>query len=721
MILFLNDWKTHNTAIIDDKTTNVEFLRAAALLKHMKINNYYFHLALLQPELQGVDPYSSNLTTAQKTAIALECQNNPWYFFREIMRVPDGKLSVRFRVNRPTLMLLWCFFCGIDIALIMPRQNGKSVACDALELWLTYLYYFGTDLLLFTKDDALRKINIERIKKTAKLLPAWLLPVSKKDADNGEVITCVTRGNIIRTAVPQKAEYDANNVGRGWTVPYIHVDEGPAITNVHISLAALASGGDAVKENYEKNGTLYGNIYTTTAGKLDSKEGKYMYSFIFSGMAWNEKLYDSDDKYDARQTVITNSSENRCLVYGVFNHRQCGRTDEWLRRVISSVKRTKEEIERDYLNKWTNGLESSAIPTKLLEIIDASEVDPCFTSISVEKYIFRWYIEEHELETRFRLGHYVIGLDSSQAVGRDANAMVITDIRDMSVVATSTISEANLHKYAIWIAKFMIKFTNTTLIIENKVSGQSIVDVIATYLVAAGMDPFKRMYNSIVDNYKVQEDAYKEICKPIEYRDESIYNRYKKTIGFHTNGSNRTFLYDTVLNDAINSVGHLIKDKTLSSELKGLIIKNDRVDHIAGGHDDHVIAYLLTHWFVKHTTNLQHYGINPRDCLSLVSTDGATITEDELKTRQILLDLNNEIKVLKQNLISAPNMIDSLRMQKQLEYKVKEANELGDITMTLDSIMNEISEAKVSKRSLHRAVNNINSRKLGFISNSRMY
>ena len=45
-------------------------------------------------------------------------------------------------------------------------------------------------------------------------------------------------------------------------------------------------------------------------------------------------------------------------------------------------------------------------------------------------------------------------------------------------------------------------------------------------------------------------------------------------------------------------------------------MKNGRVDHGNGMHDDLVIALLLTYWFITRTRNLHNYGINTRDILS---------------------------------------------------------------------------------------------------------
>lgn len=703
MIITLDDWKKYPNAIVDTKTTNESFLRMASLLKGMGIINHAFFLALLQPELQGVNPYSTNLTLDQKTKIALECYHNPFYFFREVAYLSGAADPIRFRLNRPILSLIWSFLCGIDYCILMTRQSGKSITADLIIIYLLDIYYRSSSLFLLTKDDLLRVANIERIKKTRKILPDWLIAITKADLDNTIEITNKTRGNRLITAVAQKSLDDAPKIGRGHTLSFCQVDEAPFCSNIQSSLPALISATDAARENNEKAGILYGNIYTTTAGKLDSKEGRYFYNFINSGMYWNEKLYDCTDKYDARQTVINNSVEGRCLIHGTFNHRQCGRSDDWLRKVLSTVSRTREEIERDYLLKWTSGAESSALSTQILEIIDKSEREPAWITVTKDKYFVKWYLPEGELTELLNTKSTVLALDSSNAIGRDANGLVMTNISNMAVIMTCTVSEANLHKYGIWIADILIKFPKIVFIIENKSSAQGILDAIAVKLTAVGRDPFKTIYNKIVDEHVLKVDEYKEICKPISVRPEQTYLKYKGQLGFHTTGSSRQFLYDTVLNGAMKAASHLVYDKTISSELKGLIIKNDRVDHLPGAHDDHVIALLLCWWFIKYTKNLQHYGINPLDCLSLVSDDGATLSPEEVEKRSRITQINSEIVDLKMKLIAAPNITESIKYERLLAHMVKEAQALGDNIISLDSIMRDVSANRVSKRDLRQS------------------
>ena len=87
-ILFHKNWSLYPAAIIDYKTSNKSALLLAGKLKLMGIKNNSFFLALHNQELQGIDPFSPNLSIEQMAAIGLEIKNNAWYFFREIARAP---------------------------------------------------------------------------------------------------------------------------------------------------------------------------------------------------------------------------------------------------------------------------------------------------------------------------------------------------------------------------------------------------------------------------------------------------------------------------------------------------------------------------------------------------------------------------------------------------------------------------------------------------------
>lgn len=710
MILFESDWNRFPSAICDTKTTNTSFLNVAALYKSMGVKHYYFMLALLQPELQGVDPHSPDLSMELKIKIAIECEYNPWFFFREIVRIPNGSTPIRFKANRGVITLLWCFLCNIDIVLIMPRQFGKSTVMDVLDIWLLYFNMRNSKLFLFTKDTGLRKSNVKRIKNTLRELPDWLNPECKQDLDNTEVITCVSRNNILLTAVGQAQEDRASNVGRGESPSVIQVDEIAWIPNNYISVPVLLASNTQKREDAEKAGEMYGIVYTTSAGKLDSEEGKFAYSIVTSGMPFNEILFDAVDKYEARDIVFKNSPDGTTTVSATFSHRHLGMTDAELEKRAAITKGSAEDILRDFYNKWSAGTGRGPIETYLLEIIKLSEVDPLYTKASSDKYITRWYINPWEIEERMRTGKFILGVDTSESCGKDSNALYLCDIVDMGVVWGANVNEANITRFSLWVADIIIQYPNITVIFENKSTGPAIFDLVFLKLIAVGIDPFKRIYSTIVDQRDTRNAAeYAEICESTIGKDrEELCIKYKKKFGFLTNGDNRKFLYDVVLTLAVNSTGHLVKDKVLSSELKGLITKNGRVDHGVGGHDDSVIAWLLCHWFVRYARNLHHYGINPTDCLSLVAEDGATISIDDLYSKQMLARLQLDISDLKDRLAGSLSIVENVYIEKQLKTKIKHANSLGVMTFNYDAVVNDINTNKSTKLSLRDGLDKLN-------------
>lgn len=643
MILFRNDWKRFPNATIDYSTSNHTFLRMAQVYKSMGIKNNAFMLALLQPALKGVDPHSPHLTKEQKLMVGLECKYNPWYYFREVVKLPPngGPKPVAFRANRGNLALIWSFLGNIDTALIQPRQTGKSASTDCLMVWVQYIGTTNTKTMLLTKDDTLRQANIERLKNIRDLLPPYLLSVSSEDSDNQKELTCKAKGNSYVTGVSQNSENAANNLGRGLTAPILQCDEGPFINFIGTTLPAALAAGTAARDEAKRNGQPYGNIFTTTAGKKDDRDGRFMYEMIHSGAIWNEIFYDAVDREDLRMLVKQNCSGRKTIINITMSHKQLGYTDQWLYEKIAEANASGEAAERDFLNVWTSGTQRSPLSTTLNEAIRNSEEDVLHSEISRDGYILRWYVNEDEIEAFMEEGHYVIGLDMSEAVGRDSIALVMVDIRTGGVVAAGTYNETNLIRFANYLTSLLTKYRNTTLVIERKSTAITMIDALLISLPKVGIDPFRRMYNKIVDEQNEYPDEYREISRHSDTRSEAFYDKRKNTFGFNTTAASRMLLYSTVLQNAAKKSGYIVRDKTLSTEIRGLVEKKGRIDHNESGHDDMVIAWLMTHWFLTHGRHLQHYGI-PVSCVMTDANElGRELSAGELEERaaqQAILD-----------------------------------------------------------------------------------
>ena len=695
-IFFLNDWKKFPNAIVDYKTTNVSFLRLTALYKEMGVKNCLFPLTLLQPELQGVDPFDEFLSDDIKVKIGLECRYNIWYYLREVVRIPPtaGPVPLKYKANRGNIALTWLFMSHIDTALIQPRQTGKSVSTDVIMDWVLYIGASHTSINMITKDHTLRTKNVDRLKKIRDLLPSYLLRVTNKDSDNQTDLTCKALGNTYITGVGQTSESGANNLGRGLTSPVQHIDEGPFIKFIGTTMPAALASGTAARDEAKQYNRPYGNIFTTTAGKKDDRDGKYMYDMIHGGSYWNEIFLDAEDTTQLRKLIKKNCSGRKIIVNATFSHRQLGYTDEWLYEAIVNTGATGEEADRDFFNIWTSGTQSSPLSVKLNTIIKESEKDPDWHEISRDSYILKWYVPEDKLKEMIKNDHFIAGLDTSDAIGRDSIALVITNSRDLSRVATATINETNLIRFAKFMAELLIKYPNMILVPEKKSSAQSIIDALIIHLTRAGEDPFKRIYNRIVDNHKEHPNEYKEIHSPLSKRSTSFYDKLRKHFGFNTSGTSRELLYGTILQNAAKEAGHLVYDKTLSTEIRGLVVKNGRIDHSSSGHDDMVISWLLSHWFLTHSKNLSYYGIDTSTALSKVHYEGRTLSLEE----ELDMEEQHEIKAEMEELYEQLSEVTDEFMISKFESRLWSLNNRLKAetreAISLDALITEAAESR---------------------------
>ena len=265
--------------------------------------------------------------------INLEARYNPWYFYREVFRLPSqgGDVPDPLRANRGNIGAYCCYYNHVDIGLTQPRQTGKSVGADGINTHVSQVAGRHATFTLFTKDHELRSKNIQRLKDMRDLLPAYMNPYQKNiDTNNPYGISVDLHDNKVLTGVAQNSESAALNAGRGMTSESNQVDEGPFCKYINITIPAFLSSGNAARENAARHGGFFGNIFTTTAGKLDTVEGKYMYDLFKGGMSFDElKLFDLKDNSQLKKVVET-QSDKKPLVYISLSHRQLGYSDEWL-------------------------------------------------------------------------------------------------------------------------------------------------------------------------------------------------------------------------------------------------------------------------------------------------------------------------------------------------------------------------------------------------------
>ncbi len=676
----------------------------ARVLKALGVKNHMFHLCLYNPYLREVDPHSPNISPEEILMVVEECRINFWYYLREVARAPgqSGAPARPVEANRGNLALFWCFFNHVMTLLIQIRQTGKSFNVDLLGAYLMQIRCSNTQINLLTKDETLRRANIQRLKDIMDALPSYLDSRTKKDANNTELITVKDRGNLYQGHLPQASEKLAGNVGRGLTSPIFFVDEPPFQANIQEALPAALAAGGAARDIAEANDEPYGTILTTTAGKKDTKEGKYFYNNILAGMAeWSEKFYDCADRKALKDVLMVNSRDREYRVNITMNHQQLGKTDEWLAKKIGESVASGEAADRDYFNRWTAGTTTNPLSIQTLERIRASQREPVHIETSNPgSYVVRWFIPEDQIEKRMSSSKYVVVLDTSEASGGDDISLRCTDIYTGEMVATGTYNETNIITFCEWVATWLTRWDTTTLLPERRSTGVTLIDMLLLILPSKGVDPFERIFNRIVNEYDEMPDRYKEISEPMWRRDGEIYTRNKKVFGFATSSSgltSRSELYGSTLHQAAKQVGHLVADKTTIDQIASLIIKNGRVDHPAGEHDDMVISWILTHWFMTKARNLQHYGIQPSSVLKDLRHQ-QTVDPVNLYKNSVQQKLRERIEFISNAFQKENDEFIARRYEQELRYLYSRLELQENEKVSVDELIAKTKEEKLRKR-----------------------
>lgn len=706
-ILFKDDWKHFPSAIVQANTTNHTFLRQAEAYQRMGVDNCEFLLALLNPDLADIDPFDPYLTADQQKAVAYECYQNPWYYYREIARIEPkgggGSLSPLL-ANRSIIYFLWATMNGLNVFLIQHRQSGKSVGSDFEANYITHIAGRKNALSILTKDDTLRAEQIERIKGLRDLLPDYLNPYDKrKDGDPRETLKCDKWSNQINTAVPRSSEQQARNVGRGMTAPIAVVDEGPFIPHISIIVRAMLGSTTRARKIAREMGEFNYNAFVTTAGDRVDKSGAYMYRIYSGGLQWDEKLFlDCPDRATLKEMVKKGRKGPMEIVCATFSHRQLGVTDEELEQIIVDNAAEGEEADRDYFNVWTNGGLSSPIPEAIKQAMVRSIQEPLYTEMDEQHaYVIRWYVKQEEVERGLPGRRLVAGMDTSEGVGNDSLTLVIGDADTGEIVGASDINEANLYHFGHWLARTIARFEHFVIIPERKSSGTALIDSLIANLPKYGLDPFKVIYQTITEDFWHES---KEFFDPVRRdpltRSDTFYEVAKKYFGFVTSANgrhSRNALFNRVLLLAVKSSHSNTKDRKLIDQLTGLVTKGDRLDHANGKHDDLVIGYLLFYWFLTSTPHLEWYGLGGalskckqfEDVAEPKAKEGfeAFLDHQQLFYRTQVAELIEQLEKTTDNLIA-------MRIESRLDAISQRIRDVDRSGNTLDSIIAAAKEKR---------------------------
>jgi hypothetical protein len=515
----------------------------------------------------------------------------------------------------------------------------------ALSLTASIMYSSGLEYVvgMMAKDNDLRQENVKRVKAFGDNLPSWWLLKDKfKDKFNAEEIYYNQYRTHYQTFVAQKEKAAADKQGRGGSMPMFHWDELEYTANIGTSYPTIMSSGSTARENAKKNGKPHSNLITTTAGDPMTQPCKEAAAILEGAMPFTEQLYDVENREILHDLVAGRSPQK--MILGVFSHLQLGYDNEWLRERIRRGRMTEDQVKRDFLNQRVSIAETPIIPKHVLAMINQCQRDPDWVEILSDKFAIYWYVPESVVRSAaFKEKSIVVGCDSSEMIGRDATTLVGIDPRSLDTMFTFHCTEGNINKLGVMIADLMLRYPKIVWIPENKSSGTSLIDIVALFLRKHGQNPFTRIFNWIANNRHEAEYARFDI------RDLNLLDtQAKRYFGIKTDKSARDKLYGDVLLEGAERAQTRIKDQTLIRELNSLTVRNGRVDHAVGGHDDTTVAWLLALWFILHAKHHDFYGIKPGSVMSLNGANmhdkAHLIEEKQNKIRERIEELSSALK-----------------------------------------------------------------------------
>lgn len=597
-------------------TANKSFLQVAKDLKKLGIKNYYFMLEIKDISIVGLDPYAVNsdgspaLTRDQISRIMKELFCNPWYFLREVCRIPDqGGTSVQYRANRGNIAQAFCIIHGYDSWLCLPRQKGKTISCIAILVWV---YLFGTtnsQAIFLNKDGDNAKANLRRMRDIINLLPEYLRASSYLDENSGrrtKAIENATRleNPINKNSVITKSKatsYDmALSIARGLTSPILYFDEPEFTNHIKTIVSNSVSTFATAAQNAKKNHAMFARIFTCTPGDLSTSAGQEAQSILDKTAPWTEQIYDwTEAEYEAY--LDARGADCNRIVYIEYQYYQIGETEEWLRKISAQIG-DPLTVRREILLQRLHGNSMSPYPQEDIEYIVSTEHKPIKELWLLDYYKFDIYSELNPRKP------YIAGIDCSTGTNSDNNAITIIDPDTIEPVAEFECSYIGETKYEQLIMELCKILPKVVLCIERNHVGDSIIDHLLHSNVR-GRVYFDKHQEFVKDAIKETSTVESILKKNAAiktyygiYTSTDTRNAYFSILSRHVYEYKEKFITHNIIRDLSRLV------KFPSGKIAAGLATDEYGEKF---HDDSIMSYLVALYVYYHGSNLSYFGIFP--------------------------------------------------------------------------------------------------------------
>ena len=683
---------TQRVVYYHHSTSNKSFVDMAMYLKDRGVQHYEFMLLLLDPDLAGVDPHDPRLSTVMKTKVLREVLYNPWYFIREVVRIPQaGKAGgIPFILHRGNLAMLFCLMLNLNTMCILPRQTGKTYCAV---VWYLYLFNFGTnssEISFLNKKFEDSKNNLTRIKDTRDLLPSYL-KMDQMFAPDGsklkgrnsvESIAHPINRNIIRTVPSARDKTSAASLMRGRTTSIIYIDEYAFIKHNKIIYMNMVPAWNTAANNARMNHRPYGMLITTTPGMLATEEGQYCYDAMGNATKFSETWYNLT--YNEIMDIV-NTNERSTFVYIEYSYQQLGYSEQWFRDLCRNMELDWDAIRREVLLEWSPSVENSPFSKEDLDMIRNLLRAPIGSFMVFNKYTI--YVYERMDPKHIPL----VGVDTSGGYQRDSSAITIVDSWTTKVTAEFNCNWIPTLDLAAVILELVTKYMPNAVVNIERNGGFG-----ATVIAKLLSTPIKRNLFFTIKDRVVEErigggQSWKRTQKTKVFGSDSTHQEREKLMD--------------ILRNRVDFHKDKIISKTIYDELCGLEYKkNGRIEHSSNTHDDQIFSWLWALYILYEGGELmRNWGIERHEIRTDADLEEA-VYEFDKEIKNVDLDMTVDLET--QELID-----EQLRQLDQAPgkvlYKQWVEKEIADDKAALDKLLRDPKAREAYARQMHLALSDL--------------
>lgn len=672
----------------DWKTKNKSFLNLYNTLYKLGIKNNKFFLQIYDRDLIGIDVYKGIIPEDIQIKVLLEIIINPWYFLREICRIPVDGLPIEpgggseFIADRNNIASWYCYLNGIDHYDSKSRQLGKTQNAIAQ---FNYAFHYGamsSTTLFFNKDFGLAKQNLYRLKCQRDMLPKWLqMRIAYRDdgsVDKGQdSITQMKNpitGNVIKVMAKATSRDNAIKMGRGETAALYYNDEFDFTPyNTEIKDAAVFAYSTA-SQNAKKHRSLYNRIFTSTPGYLSTKEGKAADKFIKRMLPWNDHFYD--EKIQRLKNTLASKAYNG-VMYVEHTWRQLGKSIEWYENQCSLVDYDPDKILREIDLQRIQGNEASPFKKSALTFITRNMKSP-ITEINLSNNIQPIKIYE-KINRKI---HYVLSIDPAEGLGQNNNGFTLINPHTEMVAAEYKSPYISPSDFFRMLCKFMDDYCpKSMLVIENN-RGRELIN---RFLES------KYRYRLWYDKSKLTD---KKVLNTDKYGAEKKAAYDRRSLGFNTSVSTKPLLYSIIerfMEEDLSKVctEYIVKDVTaVQRKPNGKIVLGGANDDDEEGddHGDVLMAYLIGLFVLYNADNLREFGVEPGARSPEDENRELTDSEKKEKIKSLMGILPDSLKGLFQDVLNEKDPVTAaqqyeIEVQRQIQQRNLEMGEFDDDDM----------------------------------------